>query len=425
VTTLVADEPFDTSTHNDLKLMQGFPPPPDKRVDRSNGLWVPPFNRWSYQNARQIWPTAPVRRSLKAVDLPRRPEASMEQIQVAREDGTIADFGTFLRQTFTDSFVVISAGEIIYEKYLNGMTADQPHIMFSCTKCFIGLFALMAVDEGLVSEDTPIIEIIPELDNGGGYARATFGQVLDMTTSIRFSEYYADPDAEIHDYVAVLGAGVKAGGGQVSSDLYAYARTLKADPAQPHGAVFEYQTPDADVLNWAVSRLLGASYVKTLEDRIWSRIGTDGEAYILLDPAGIIFAGGGLSASANDLARFAAMVLDNGWFNGKEVVAKRIIDRIADGGSTKAFLAGTSAEKDMANGHWSFRAQWWVRNAPGHEAIMAIGVNGQWIYVDRDRDIAIVKQSSQPEADSWYFHEYTMNAFDAVIRRFGKDTGSR
>ena len=74
---MVADEPFDTSTHNDLKLMQGFPPPPDKRVDRSNGLWVPPFNRWSYQNARQIWPTAPVRRSLKAVDLPRRPEASM------------------------------------------------------------------------------------------------------------------------------------------------------------------------------------------------------------------------------------------------------------------------------------------------------------------------------------------------------------
>ena len=31
-------------------LMQGFPPPPDKQVNRLNGLWVPPYNRWAYQN---------------------------------------------------------------------------------------------------------------------------------------------------------------------------------------------------------------------------------------------------------------------------------------------------------------------------------------------------------------------------------------
>jgi hypothetical protein len=47
----------DTSTHVELGLMQGFPPPPDKRVTRSNGVKVPPFNRWAYPNMRQIWPT--------------------------------------------------------------------------------------------------------------------------------------------------------------------------------------------------------------------------------------------------------------------------------------------------------------------------------------------------------------------------------
>jgi CubicO group peptidase (beta-lactamase class C family) len=71
----------------------------------------------------------------------------------------------------------------------------------------------------------------------------------------------------------------------------------------------------------------------------------------------------------------------------------------------------------MSDGHWSYRAQWWVRNTPGHEAFMALGVHGQYIYIDRTRDVAIIKQSSEPEADTPYFVEYTMNAIDAVVAR--------
>jgi len=144
-------EPFDTSSHLELGLMQGFPPPPDKRVTRSNGLHTPPYNRWAYQNMRQISPTAPVRPGKVALDVPRAIDPRIETVEVTRQDGTVADFATFLRQTFTDSFMVISKGRIIHETYLNGMKADQPHIMFSCTKSLAGLFALMAFEEGLVT----------------------------------------------------------------------------------------------------------------------------------------------------------------------------------------------------------------------------------------------------------------------------------
>ena len=63
-------EPFDTSTHDELKLMQGFPPPTDKQVNRSNGLWVPTYNRGAYQNMRQIWLSAPVRPAPNASHVP-------------------------------------------------------------------------------------------------------------------------------------------------------------------------------------------------------------------------------------------------------------------------------------------------------------------------------------------------------------------
>ena len=45
---------------------------------------------------------------------------------------------------------------------------------------------------------------------------------------------------------------------------------------------------------------------------------------------------------------------------------------------------------------------------------MTLGLTGRWIYINRHRDGAIIKHSSQPEADSLYFQKYTMNA---VMRR--------
>ncbi len=413
---MAISEPFDTATHLELGLMQGFPPPAGKRVDRFNGVWEPPFNRWAYQNMRRIWPTAPVRPSDDGKALRREIDADIGSLSVRRKDGSLADFETFLRQTFTDSLIVVHKDRVVYERYLNGMTPDTPHIMFSCTKSFIGLFALMAIEEGLVTRDTPIVDIIPELDNGSGFSDATFGQVLHMTASLKFSEFYDDPDAEIHDYVAVLGAGIKAVDWDGPQSLYDYASTLTKLEGRAHGSVFEYQTPQADVLNWAVSRLFGQNFVTLLESRLWSRLGMTGEAYVLLDATGNLFAGGGLNATAEDMARFAAVMLRNGHVGGDQIIPEAVIDTLSQGGSTEAFLMGPSAEEDMANGHWSYCAQWWIRNTPGSEAIIALGVNGQWIYIDRNREVAVIKQSSQPEADSWYFHDYTCNAMDALVR---------
>ena len=48
------------ATAEELGLMKGFPPPPDKRVTRANALLTAPFNRWSYLHMRKIFPSAPI-----------------------------------------------------------------------------------------------------------------------------------------------------------------------------------------------------------------------------------------------------------------------------------------------------------------------------------------------------------------------------
>ncbi len=407
--------PYDTRSHLEHGLMQGFPPPPEKRVNRLNGLWGVPHNRWAYQNMRCLLPTAPIAPATTPTPLPRAIEADLPNLEIMREDGSTACFEDFLTETFTDSLVVFHGGKVAHESYLNGMTSSQAHQMMSCTKSFVGLLALMAINEGRLTEDALISEILPEFPAPCGFVSAQVDHLLDMTNSLQFNEDYDDPAAHIHDYARIIGLGPGSGVVIETDDLYDFLATLETEHGLEHGKVFHYQTPKTDVLNWITNRITGQTFTEGMHNHLWSRLGTDGETYVLLDPSGNLVAGGGLNATSEDLTRFAAMMLAGGEFAGQRVVPEHLIETLEAGGSKRAFMDGPDAGGVMADGYWSYRAQWWIRGTPGREAIAAIGVNGQWIYIDRKRDVAIIKQSSQPVAVSDYFDTYTLNAFDAII----------
>ena len=216
-------------------------------------------------------------------------------------------------------------------------------------------------------------------------------------------------------YTIVLGLAEPEPGREYAGSIYDYLPTLDIDPAHKHGDVFHYQTPKTDVVNWVTNRVTAKSFQDNMSDTLWSRIGTDGETYVLLDKNGTLFAGGGLNATPNDLARFAIMMLNDGKVGRDQIVSSAIIDKLSAGGSVEAFSNGPDSSGPMGNGDWSYRAQWWVRHTPDKEAFSAIGINGQWIYIDIQRDISIIKQSSQPVSSSAFFDEYNINAFDTII----------
>lgn len=110
-------------TAADLNLMEGFPPPPDKRVNKSNALMEYPFNRWSYQNMRMFYPSVGIPAADQPVELKKVIDQGIVKIRVSqpdpsgKPDGSAAgeyiptdktvDFATYLKETFTDSMVVI------------------------------------------------------------------------------------------------------------------------------------------------------------------------------------------------------------------------------------------------------------------------------------------------------------------------------
>jgi len=407
------------ATAAEMGLMQGFPPPPDKQVTRFNALQTAPYNRWSYQHMRMLYPSANVPAADKPVTLSKTIDWNLEKDVKIKEPGTgkTKRMADFLKETYTDAIVVIRGDQIVYENYFNGMNPNQPHQMMSATKSFGGLLGLMAVADGKLKESDPVTAYVPELKKAGAFAGATFGQVLNMTNSMDFTEDYADPKSGIRTYGAVLGWTAKVDGVEYPDSLYAYLQTLQIDPKHKHGEIFHYQTPKTDVVNWVTNRVNNESFQEALYEKIWSKIGTEGETYVLLDNKATLVAGGGLNATPYNLARFAIMMKDNGRFDGRQVVPASVVDMIAKGGSIKAFDAGPDSDDVVhKKGEWSYRAQWWIKHTKGMEAFMAIGIHGQWIYIDRKRDVAIVKLSSMPKSKDTYMDGYNLEGFYGIVR---------
>jgi len=327
---------------------------------------------------------------------------------------------TWLKETYTDAVVVIHGDRNVYERFLNGMHSQHPHQMMSVTKSFAGLMGLLAVETGAAAEAELVTTYIPELEASSAFRGATFGQVLNMTNSIDFSEDYADPESGIVHYATVLGLMPRVEGRSYANSIYEFLPNMTKDPDHAHGEVFHYQTPKTDVVNWVTNRVTGQSFQDDLYNKLWSRLGTDGETYVILDKNGTLFAGGGLNATPYDLGRFAVMMINDGRFNGQQLISPDTINKLAAGADRAAFKNGPNGSGFMGDGDWSYRAQWWVRHTPGKEAFMALGVHGQWIYLDVDRNVAVIKQASQPTSSDPFFDTYNFNAIDAIIAHLTK-----
>jgi len=129
--------------------MRGFPPPPEKRPDLTN--WdLPPFNRWSFMNIRNLFPTADVKASRKTRRKLPRAMQDLSAIDFIDQGGRRVSLPEFLYSTYTDGFLVLHKGEVISEAYFNNMQTDTAHLSQSVSKSIVGTLA------GILSRCDPV-----------------------------------------------------------------------------------------------------------------------------------------------------------------------------------------------------------------------------------------------------------------------------
>ena len=110
--------------------------------------------------------------------------------------GQTSTFAEVIAETWTDAVVVLQDGQIVFEQYLNGMTAETPHLLMSVTKSVVGCIAGVLVEQGLLDTDKQANSYVPEIV-GSGYDGATVRHLLNMRTGVAFREEYTNPDSEV------------------------------------------------------------------------------------------------------------------------------------------------------------------------------------------------------------------------------------
>ncbi len=392
-----------------LGWMTGFPPPQDRIISALDGTFFKfPALRYSVCHMREFFPSKVVPSDpINRYSFSTAEDSAIDALsfQPLGDEKSIS-WAESLLKNYTDGILILHKGRIIYEKYFGALTQNGRHAAMSVSKTLTGTLAAQLIAEGVLDENKYCRDYIPELAHSA-FGDATIRQVLDMTTGLEFSEDYADPKAEIWAFSKAGDPFHFQRSPDEPANYFDYLKTVKKKGQ--HGDAFGYKTVNTDVMGWIISRVLNKPLSQVLSEKIWQPLGTNFDAYYLIDGAGICFAGGGLTTNLRDMAMFGEMVRNKGYFNGKQILAKEVIESIRSGGSQAAFAkAGYTNLKQ-----WSYKNMWWVsHNADG--AFCARGVHGQTVYIDPKAEMVIVRFASHPLASNSANDGYSLPAYQAV-----------
>lgn len=394
--------------------MQGFPPPADKMITQPDSNYFSfPKLRWSVCHLREFLPTEEISRGIGApVPLDYPSPAAFAEMRAEIDALTFVPMNSDAEMTweaslyanYTDGMLILHKGQVVYERYFGCLEEDGKHAIMSMTKSITGLLGEILVAEGVLDETLLVRDVSPEIE-GSAFASATVREVMDMTTGVKYSEDYSDPEADIWLYSRAASPLPKPEGYEGPDGYWEYLQQVQPEGA--HGEAFHYKTINSDMLGWIISRVTGRSVTELASERLWRRMGAEQDAYQTVDGKGVPFAGGGVTAGLRDLGRLGMLMLNQGEINGARLFPSEVVRRIAAGGDPAKFAGFPTLEGG------SYTSQWWVFHNP-HGAFAARGVHGQTIYVDPTAEMVLVRLASYPKAQNGFIDPTSLPAYQAV-----------
>jgi CubicO group peptidase (beta-lactamase class C family) len=376
-TTLPSGETAESS------VMRGSPPPDDRLVTRANALHYP-YLRWALRNTRMLNATANVEHASSPLPLPADRALDPDAVQVTI-DGTTLTLTDYLRRTYTDGFIVVHDGRIVFERYFDGYGKNQTHAWASMTKSVTGLLAARLIEEGKLDPDTQLSTYVPELE-GTPFGDATLQQNLDMEVPV---SYPADLPPDLGLFAAVGLVPRRAG---APDSIYGFLKVAQTEPGKAAGKVWYYQNGSPEAVAWAIRRVTGESWSKLVSRMIWGNIAGN-DADVVVDRAGTEMASGGLNTTLRDAARLGEMVR-RGTENQSIAFPSAAIRRaLKPTPNAAAFAQGNLAQGRPGYGYHDY----WYQLNDGDGSFAAGGRFGQAILVNPRARLTIVKFSAAPD----------------------------
>jgi CubicO group peptidase (beta-lactamase class C family) len=359
-----------------------------RRVGLTSANWLDaPYNRLGFRRVAELTRTRRISRATGPVLALPRAERDLAGF-VFEHEGRSLDLSTMLEETYTDGFLVIHDGSVLCEQYFNGMAPSDTHLLMSVSKSINAALCGVLAGRGLVGPDDLVTDHVEQLC-GTAWEGCTVQHLLDMRVGIRW-------DFDVDEYTILDVSDYREHSRtDIPADTATWARAVGL--AHEHGGPFGYCSLATDVLGWVLACAGGAPLPELLSAHLWSVIGAEHDAEIMLDGEGFPIIEGGICASLRDVGRFGLMWLGDGSLDGRTIVpgtwvARLLVrdQRLIDAYGDPSELGGPTAEA-------FYHDNWWVWDAErGVQA--AVGMNGQNIFVHRPSRTVVAKLSTFPDA---------------------------
>ena len=321
-------------------------------------------------------------------------------------EGTDYPVADVLADLDTTALVILRDGDNVHESYYRGTGPDDRRISWSVAKSFMsGLYGKALADGAIASLDDDVTVYVPELRDTA-YEGASLRNILNMSSGVQFNEDYLDQSSDINR----MGRAIALGG-----SLDASTQKLSERAFTP-GSAWSYNSMDTHVAAWALRNATGRSIHELWEDTYGS-LGFRQPPYYLTDGKGVAFALGGLNLTTRDYAKFGQLFLQGGEWDGRQLVPA---DWVA--ASTRHSAPGYS-DRGIGYGY-----QWWVpldNTGPERGDYFAVGIYGQYVYVDPSNGVVIAKNAADREfTQGGAFGPHSMNTNIALMRALAAHYGS-
>jgi len=302
------------------------------------------------------------------------------------------EFLNWVRERHVTAAVVLSEGVVVFEDYYQGTSDTDRRISWSMAKSVLSLLLGILHDEGIIPDlDAMVTDYAPDL-RGSAYDGASIRNVLQMASGIAFNEDYFDYFSDINR----MGRVIALGG---SMDGFAVGQTgRRGDP----GGDWLYVSIDTHVLGMVIRGATGHTIPDLISDRILRPLGLESDPYYVTDGDGVAFVLGGLNMMTRDYARIGLMVAQGGQWQGQQLVPTAWID--------------TSTVASAPNGA-GYGYQWWIPDNAEPGEVYAWGYYGQYIWIDRARNVVIAVNSTDPGFEEPENHARAIEMFRTISRQ--------
>jgi CubicO group peptidase (beta-lactamase class C family) len=259
------------------------------------------------------------------------------------------------------SLMVVRHGHVVAEGWWAPYRRDDPHVLFSLSKSFASTGIGLAIAEGKLSLDDPVLSFFPEdapAEPGANLKAMRVRDLLCMSTG-----HHADA---------------------ISSFPYldpavSQTRAFLALPvAHKPGTHFVYNTPASFMLSAIVQKVTGTPLVDYLRPRLFEPLGIRNPVWEA-SPRGVSLGGFGLSITTEDIARFGQLYLQRGEWAGRRLLPAEWVDAA----TARQMANGSNPQSDWEQG---YGFQFWRCR---HGIYRGDGAFGQFCLVMPEHDAVV------------------------------------